>query len=212
MTQPKPILQKKLKKIRRLKKAKKFAEAEVAGGIACRRFPKNKTLLSEHADTAVRQERWASAIKRLNLLLAYQEMGAAAEQTIHRLVAIYISLGQPGEARLRVAQALEECPGSFTLRKTMAELHLLRPEGAANPGLWRDLAATPELDSADDAIRAKVVAACVAGLRLADCAAEARELLARHYRPENPAWQRYIKDGYAKVVVYDNGRTRLETR
>lgn len=212
MPREKFSVREKLGKIRRLKKSKKFDEAEVSGEKACRRHPKNKSLLSEHAETAIRQERWASAIKRLNLLLAFQENDAKADHTVHRLVAIYVSLGQLGEARLRVSEALGKRPDSLALRKAAAELHLLRPQGAADPSLWRILAAAPGLDSAGDATRVTVVAACVAGLRLAGCAAEARDLLARHYRPGDPAWTRYLKEGYAKVVVFDNGRTRLEYR
>ena len=199
-----------LKGIRTLKKAKKYSEAETTGETACRRFPANTSLLSEHADTALRLEHWADAINRLNSLLAIQQTTAEQDHTVQRLATLFVLLGQQCEAKLRVSESLAERPDSLVLRKIMAELHLLQPGGANDPSAWRSLAAAPELATADDATRVKVVAACVAGLRLAGCDGEANSLLASHYNPENAAWTAHLKDGFAKVSVFDNGRSRLE--
>jgi hypothetical protein len=199
-----------IRDIRALKRARNLAKAESIGEKGFRLFPANKELLSEHAETALRQERWPEAVRRLDSLLALHDTAAGRDHTVRRLAALFVSFGQQGEARLRVAEALRDRPDSLEMRKAMAELILLLPEGPADPGHWRNLAAASGLDAADDATRVTVVAACVAGLRLAGRADEARDLLARHFRAEDSAWTEHLKDGFAKVHVFDNGRTRLE--
>jgi tetratricopeptide (TPR) repeat protein len=208
--QGKSSVEQQLDLLQSLRKAKKFKEADEAGENALRLFPGNKQILSVHCDTALRAKNIGSAIKRLNQLLSLSISPRSQDHTLLRLVDIYVNLGQPTEAELHVARALETRPDSLALLKAKAELALLLPGGASNPDAWRRLASAPELKSADDEWRVKTIAACVAGLRLAGCAGEARDLLAAHYRPKDEAWTEHLTDGFAKLVIFNNGATRLE--
>jgi tetratricopeptide (TPR) repeat protein len=199
-----------MEKIHAFQNEKKFLEADATAEKAMHLFPSNLELLCEYAQNAVRRSAWQEAIKRLNKLLVLQGNDSKRDDTVLKLSEIFVRLGQPGEGMRYLSEALEIRPASLMLRRAMAELHLLAPGGLNDPGRWRELAAAPDLAQADDAIRVKVVASCVAGLRLAGYPEEARTLLASHYDPKNPLWPELVKDGYSRLFVLHNGPSRLE--
>lgn len=197
-------------RIRKLRDGKHLAEAEEAGEAALEIHPGDAGLVAEHAETAVRRKNWGAAIKRLKLLGKLEKGTPRHDAAVLRLVAVYVALGQPGEARTQLGKVLAGRRPSLLLR--MAEAELVQQDTGkpfdAEP--WRALATSPELAAAGDSLRIPVLAACVAGLRLAGHAGEARVLLEGHYRPDNPLWKELLKDGYARLVVFDNGNTRAE--
>lgn len=196
-------------RIRELRGAKNFTEADEVGEAAMCKHPNDTALLAEHAETAVRRKSWGNAIKRYKRIIQLTKKSPDQDDAVLRLVAVYIALGQPAEAGALLKKAFAGGSRSLALRKAEAELQLLDPEKRFDPGCWRALAVSPELTAADGATRVPVVAACVAGLRLAGHANEAADLLGKHFRPKDRFWEE-LKDGYSRLVVFDNGRTRVE--
>jgi hypothetical protein len=134
-----------------------------------------------------------------------------------RYAAAKVAVLRPGEARdastwreFWIALGLAIHPGSYALRHAAAKVAMLRPGGAQDATPWRELAATPKLRRQRDSVRIPIVSACVSGLRLAGYPQEAQRLLAAHYDPADEAWRTYAKDGYGRLIVFDNGKTKVE--
>ena len=200
-----------LKNLRNLQDPKHHKPFEAACAKALAEYPVSKKLWAESADSAIRQKKWGAAIQRMNRLLGLLDPDDLKRgPALRKLASVYINLGQPMEASLHLAKALESRPADLLLRNALAGVTLLTPGGLANPTPWQLLAAAPELATAEDAVRVKIVSACVAGLRLAGDFSAARALLAAHYDPQNPAWMQHVKDGYSRAIIYQNGRTRVE--
>lgn len=199
-----------VKEIRGLLKARDFPKAEEVCGQGLALYPDEAGLLSEHGEIAVREGNWPAALKRLERLLDFQGTRSDRDKTVTRLVRVCVALGQPAEAEARIAAGLAVRPGSFTLRNAAAKMVLLRPGGPQDPTLWRNLAATRKLSRQKDSVRLPTIAACVAGLRLAGFPAEARALLAKHLDPADDGWRKYFQDGYRRLIIFDNGNTRVE--
>ena len=203
-------VERRIAEIRELRRKKNFKDAEIAGKSGLKLYPRNAALLLEHALTGIAGKSWTPSIERLDRLMRIQRLPQELDETIGRLATIFIGLGQAGEARLRVSEALEKRPDSLALRHLSAELDLLKPGGSSQPEPWRSLAVSPELRQLEAGKRVRLIAACVAGLRLAGCRDEARELLVKHLPPGDPTWLAGFADGYVRAVVFDNGRTRVE--
>ena len=199
-----------VKEIRGGLKARDFPKAEETCAQGLARYPEEGELLSEYAEISIREGNWPTALKRLGRLLDVQGGSSDRDKTILRLARVFVALGQPAEAEARIATGLAIHPSSFALRYGAAKIAVLRPGGPQNATAWRDLTAIPKLKRQKDSDRIPVISACVAGLRLAGLAEEARTLLAEHFDPANGAWRKYAKDGYGRLIVFDNGRTRVE--
>ncbi|RYD23114.1 MAG: tetratricopeptide repeat protein [Verrucomicrobiaceae bacterium] len=197
-------------RIRKLREGKRLAEAEEAGTAALLQHPDDARLVAEHAETAVRSKNWGAAIKRFKLLGKLEKRTPGHDAAVLKLVAVYVALGQPGEAETLLGKALAGHGPSLLLRKAEAELAQQHAGRGFDAARWRTLAESPELPAAGDPVRIPVLSACVAGLRLAGHREEARDLLERHYHKDNPSWKELLKDGYARLVVFDNGHTRAE--
>ena len=199
-----------VKEIRGLVKMGNYSKAvEVcARGLAL--YPAEGQLLSEHGEISVREGDWAMAFERLEHLLDIQGTSSERDKTVLRIARVFVAMGQPTEAEVRIAEGLAIHPRSFALRYAAAKVAVLRPGGPQNATAWRDLAATPKLRRQKDSVRIPIISACVAGLRLAGFPQEARTLLAEHYNPIDVAWRKYAKDGYGRFIVFDNGRTKIE--
>ena len=200
-----------LKNLRNLQDPKNHKPFEAACAKALADYPDSKKLWAESADSAIRQKKWGAAIQRLNRSLRLMDSEDTKRgPTLRKLANVYINLGQPMEASLHIAKALEDRPADLLLRNALAGVSLLTPGGLADPSPWQQLAAAPELATADDATRVRIVAACVAGLRLAGDFSAARALFAAHYNKQDSAWVDHVKDGYSRATIYQNGRTRVE--
>lgn len=199
-----------LGRILELKAGKHFADAERAGEAATREHPADTALLAEHAETAIRRKTWGSAIKRLDRLIQLEKQVAARNAAVLRLAGVYVGLGQPAEAENILKKALLADPADLTLRKAHAELSLLDPARRFDGHVWQALAAAAGSAGMDQATRVSVITACVAGLRLTGHGEEASILLELHFRPGDRVWTEGLKDGFAKLVVFDNGSTRVE--
>ena len=134
-----------------------------------------------------------------------------------RYAAAKVAVLRPGEARAEaiwrkfwIALGLAIYPGSYALRHAAAKVAMLRPGGTQDATVWRELAATPKLRRQRDSVRIPIISACVCGLRVAGFPKEARTLLAVHYDPADEGWRKYTKDGYGRLIVFDNGKTKVE--
>lgn len=205
-----PDVERIIERIRGLRQERKLDEAEAAGKAGIHDHPADPDILSEHAETAVRGKNWRSATDRLNRLIGMREPTPERDAAVVRLAGVYVGLGQPGEAGTVLEKALASRPASLVLRKAEAELGLLDPVKRYDGGQWKALAASPELVSADYSTRVSVIAACVSGLRLAGLRDEAKVLLEENFPPLVSLWSELVKDGYGRLVIFDNGRTRVE--
>jgi tetratricopeptide (TPR) repeat protein len=199
-----------IKEVRILLKSQDFPKAEVICARGLAQYPDAVGLLSGHAEIPVREGNWPTALERLERLLEVQGSGSERDKTVLKMARVCVALGQPAEAEARITAGLAVHPDSFALRYGAAKVATLGPGGLQNATVWRNLAAIRKLRRQKDAVRIPLVAACVAGLRVAGYPEEARALLAAHFDPADAAWGKYAKDGYARLVVFDNGKTRVD--
>jgi Tetratricopeptide repeat len=197
-------------RIRGLREGKNFSDAEALGEEATRRQPSDTALLAEHAETAVRTKSWGSAVKRFTRLIRLETDDPSRDRAVLSLAAVYVMLGQSAEAVSVVKSGIAEGGGSLSLLRAEAELRLLHPDTRFDAGRWQALAVSPALAAADVPARISAVAACAAGLRLAGKDGEAEQLLEEHLLTSDPVRRALLNEGYAKLVVFDNGRTRVE--
>ena len=199
-----------VEEIRGLLKARDFPKAEEVCALGLARYPDEGGLLSEHAQISVREGNWPAALKRLGRLLDIQGVSSDRDKTVLGLARVFVAMGQPAEAEARIAMGLAIHPASIALRYAAAKAAALRPGGPQDASAWRDLAATRKLHHQKDSTRIPLISACVAGLRLAGFPEEARILFAEHFDPADEAWRKYAKDGFGRLIVFDNGKTRVE--
>lgn len=199
-----------VKSIRRWRAAKKFDKSDHIARIAMDCFPEALSLASEYAETSIAKGDWSQAIKRLKSLREMSGESPEWDEAIIRLSDLYVTLGQPGEALRILAGASRTRPGSLMLRMAMARVLILEPGGLGNAEPWRELANAAELPDADDRTRVAVVSACVAGLRLTGNGGEAGALFEKYHRADDPAWEEVLPLGYARLLVFHNGPTRME--
>lgn len=198
-----------LAEVRVLRQANKIEEAASLGSEALQNFPGSLAIWEEYAKALTKLNQGLTAMERFDALLACQAEPGKRDAALLKLAGFCVGMGRPGDAASRLARELSLRPDPLVLRKRLAELALLEP-GAADPAPWLALAASPGLCSAPPALRATIVAQCVAVLRLSGRLDEARQLLAAHYRQDDPIWNETLGDGYGRVIVFDNGRSRLE--
>ncbi len=199
-----------IQRISKLRNAKVLDEAEALGKEATRQYPANAGLLSEHAETAVRRKTWGAAIERLEQL--GRLLGATPERdgSAARLVKVFIGLGQPGEAMRVLEEALAVRGGSIALEIVKARLELLDPALRNDAARWEKLVVAAEQPGIERSRQVAILAACAGGLRLAGSGDAAKALLEKHYRPRDAAWEATLADGYSRLVLFDNGKTRIE--
>lgn len=198
-----------LAEVRVLRQANKFEEAASLGSEALQSFPGSLALWEEYAKAVTKLNKWLAAMEGFDVLLACQAEPGKRDVALLKLAGFCVGMGRPGEAASRLTRELSLRPAPLVLRQRLAELALLEP-GAADPAPWLALAASPGLCSAPPALRVTIVAQCVAVLRLAGRMDEARQLFAAHYRQDDPIWSETLGDGYGRVIVFHNGRSRLE--
>jgi len=197
-------------RIGRLRAAKLFEEAEALGKEAVRQHPMHPGLLSEHAETAVRRKTWGAAIDRLEQLGRLLGTSPGRDEATGRLARLFVGLGQPGEARRIVEEALADRSGSIDLESAKARLDLLDPVLRQDATKWVRLAGLAERAGIEPSAKVAILAACAGGLRIAGHKEQARELLEKYYQPRDATWEAGLADGYSRLVIFDNGLTRIE--
>lgn len=177
-----------------------------------RKYPLSDEIHWEYADFSLKCRQWADAFRSLKALIALYGNGEERDRVVIKIAEIYRDLGQVGEAERRLVSGLRVRPKSIVLRRALLELSALLDHGVLGFELYLGQLGSDEFGAADEGDRFKMILSCVAMLRYRGRWEEADELLLNYGERGSPLWQESLIDGYHRIVVYCNGRTRMEYR
>lgn len=173
--------------------------------------PDDRRLLSEHADaTAARGKKSAVYLARLERLLHVQGTDPSRISTVLKLSRFFIGLRQYHEAESRVRDALSVHPKSSRLLRHYAEIALLRHDWSSAALRWHAVATNLPQDAFASPDMMHALCGHWAALFLGGGSRAFTPSIIRHYEEHPKAWALHFKNGHARFIIFDNGRTRVE--